>query len=246
MQDNSQSFQALKHSTVTQLKKNFRFVSLQTNKNNSQGHLHASLVVEWDPFGAHRGPVWWKCDPFDALGTRLAHRDLFGDTVNPRGPFGACGTRLARVWPVWRECDPFGVLGSLNPQPWRFTNNSFGLPHAHFLFVCLSLWVCVVCVCFLLYLSVYSLSICVAHSVCFEFCCMFMTNCFQFQNLHVYHTAVHIPLLIFLYFSSTCICIVSILVCVYPHTYANLPPSSRIVTFASECIHIFIHVSAVL
>jgi len=91
-----------------------------------------------------------------------------------------------------------------------------------------------VCVCFLLYLSVYSLSICVARSVCFEFCCMFKTNFFQFQNLHLYPTAVHTPLLIFLYFSSTCICIVSILVCVYPHTYTNLPPSSRRITFASE------------
>jgi hypothetical protein len=27
---------------------------------------------------------------------------------------------------------------SVNPQPWRFTNNSFGLPHAQSFSVCLS------------------------------------------------------------------------------------------------------------
>jgi len=47
------------------------------------------------------------------------------------------------------------ALRSVNSQPWRFTNNSLGLPYAHSLSVCLYLWVCVVCACFLLYLSVY-------------------------------------------------------------------------------------------
>jgi len=47
------------------------------------------------------------------------------------------------------------VLPSVNPQPWRSTNNSLGLPHAHSLSVCLFPWVYVVCVCFLLYLPVY-------------------------------------------------------------------------------------------
>ena len=37
------------------------------------------------------------------------------------------------------------ALQSVNPQPWRFTNNSLGLPHAHSLSVCLFLWDCVVC-----------------------------------------------------------------------------------------------------
>ena len=32
---------------------------------------------------------------------------------------------------------------SVNPQPWRFTNNNLGLPHAPSLSVCLFLWVCV-------------------------------------------------------------------------------------------------------
>jgi len=52
-------------------------------------------------------------------------------------------TRLTAAW----------ALSSMNPQPWRFTNNSLGLPHAPSLSVCLFLWVCVVCVCFLLCLS---------------------------------------------------------------------------------------------
>ena len=37
------------------------------------------------------------------------------------------------------------ALPSVNLQPWRFTNNSLGLPPAHSLSVCLFLWVCVVC-----------------------------------------------------------------------------------------------------
>jgi len=41
----------------------------------------------------------------------------------------------------------------VNSQPCRFTSNSLGFPPAHSLSVCLFLWVCVVCVCFLLYPS---------------------------------------------------------------------------------------------
>jgi len=58
----------------------------------------------------------------------------------------------------WRHnlLDVSFELWSVNFQPWHFTNNSLGLPHAHSLSVCLCLWVCVVCVCcFLLYLSFY-------------------------------------------------------------------------------------------
>ena len=44
---------------------------------------------------------------------------------------------------------------SVNAQPWRFTNNSLGLPHAHFFSIYLFLCVWFGCVCFLLYLSVY-------------------------------------------------------------------------------------------
>jgi len=52
---------------------------------------------------------------------------------------------------------PRGELSQLSVslQLWRFTNTSLGLPHSHSLSVCLLLWVCVVCVCFLLYLSFY-------------------------------------------------------------------------------------------
>jgi len=47
------------------------------------------------------------------------------------------------------------------------TNHSLSLPHAHSLSVCLFLLVCVICVCFLLYLSVY---LCFARCV---FCVVF-------------------------------------------------------------------------
>ena len=57
----------------------------------------------------------------------------------------------------WRHdmLDVSFELQSENPQPWRFTNNSLGLAHAHFFSVCLFLRGCVVCVCFLLCLSFY-------------------------------------------------------------------------------------------
>jgi len=54
----------------------------------------------------------------------------------------------------WHGLRQVGVW-SVNPQPWRFTNNSLGLPDAPFLSVCLFPWVWVVCVCFLPYLSFY-------------------------------------------------------------------------------------------
>ena len=63
---------------------------------------------------------------------------------------------------------------SVNPKPWRFTNNNLGLPHAHSLSVCLYLWVCVLCVCFLLYLSFY---LCCVRCV---FCVLFCIHCHLF------------------------------------------------------------------
>jgi len=57
---------------------------------------------------------------------------------------------------------------SVNNQPWCFTNNSLGLPHAYSLSVCLFLRVCVVCVYFLPYLSVYLC--CERCVVCVWFC----------------------------------------------------------------------------
>ena len=47
------------------------------------------------------------------------------------------------------------ALPECESPPWRFTNNSLGLPLAHSFSVCLSSWVYVVCVCLLLYLSIY-------------------------------------------------------------------------------------------
>jgi len=44
---------------------------------------------------------------------------------------------------------------SVNPLPWRFTNNSLGLLHAQSFSIYLSSSAYVVCACFLLYLAVY-------------------------------------------------------------------------------------------
>jgi len=73
------------------------------------------------------------------------------------------------------------ALPSVNPQPWHFTNNSLGFPHAPSLSVCLFLWVCVVCVCCLLYLSfslgcarcVFGVRVCI-HNHLFVFCFLFL------------------------------------------------------------------------
>jgi len=73
----------------------------------------------------------------------------------------------------------------LDPQPWCFTDISLGLPHAHSFSICLFSGVCVVCVCFLLYVSIY---LCFAHCVfsclfhihyhfvCFCFVCVFSNS----------------------------------------------------------------------
>jgi len=58
--------------------------------------------------------------------------------------------RETSAWP--NRCVAFR---SVNPQPWRFTKNSLGLPHAHSLSICLFLWICVACVSCLLFLSFY-------------------------------------------------------------------------------------------
>jgi len=107
---------------------------------------------------------------------------------------------------------------SVNPQPWRFTNNSLGLPHAHSFFVCLSIWVCVVCVWFLLYLYVYmSFARCV-----FRVLFHIHDHLFQFQNvrLHPYCCTHNIVLIIQLYLFSVLfqvifIKIVSTLICTH-------------------------------
>jgi len=110
------------------------------------------------------------------------------------------------------------TLRRVNPQPWRFTNNNLGLPHVHSLFVGLFPWICVVCVCFLLYLSVY---LCCARCV---FCALFYISTpffFLFLlykfNRHLCHGAYwcthslsHMPTLLFLLHFNlriSCVCV---------------------------------------
>jgi len=94
----------------------------------------------------------------------------------------------------WQGSHLVGVP-SVSSQPWRFTNNSLSLPPAYSFSVCLSSWVCVVCTCFLLYLSVYP---------CFARCLFsvwFHTH-FTFSNFKIYiymTVVVHITLVICLY-----------------------------------------------
>jgi len=71
---------------------------------------------------------------------------------------------------------------SLNPEPWLFTNNSLGLPRAQSLSVCLFFWAYVVCVYFLLYLSVYLCFARCAFSTLFHMYWIF----FQFQNIDIF------------------------------------------------------------
>ena len=92
---------------------------------------------------------------------------------------------------------PWGSLHnpSVNLQPWRFTHNSLGLPHTQSLCVCLSLWVYVVSVCFLLYLAVY---------LCFERCVFNVLldihwKFFIFKNYIYINGVAHIILLVWLY-----------------------------------------------
>jgi len=125
---------------------------------------------------------------------------------------------------------------NVNPQPWFFTNNSLGLPHAPSLSVCLFLWVCVVCVCFLLYLSFY---LCCGRCV---FCVLFhVHNTFLYEfNRHLCHGAywcTHNParmsILLFhlhLRFSNPCVC-----VCQRVYVF----PSSSIFIHTNRHIHMY-------
>jgi len=114
------------------------------------------------------------------------------------------------------------AFGSVNPQPWRFTNNSLGLPHAHSICVCLSSWVCFVFVCFLLYLSV-----CLCHGCLLCVPCFvpssFPSHLFQFQNIHLYDCCcqcTHIIFCITVFVPST-----SLFMCVCPPiTYTQCLP----------------------
>ena len=144
-------------------------------------------------------------------------------------------TGLTAVW----------ALLSVNPQPWRFTNNGLGLPYAYSLSVCLFLWVCVVCVCFLLYLSFY---LCCArcifcvlfyiHNHLFVFFLLFLQN-----SIDTYVTVPideHIASLICLSFSSFCTSICLIHAYVYVNWYKHLLPLPHLYTpiAISLCIYV--------
>ena len=144
------------------------------------------------------------------------------------------------------------ALSSVNPQPWRFTNNSLGLPHAHSLSICLLLWVCVVCVCFILYLSSY---LCCARCV---FCVLFYIHNLPFVCILLFPANpidtyvlvpidVHIALPICLSSSSVCIPICLIHAYVYVNLYKHFPPLPHsytpIALSESICIYVTIIVS---
>jgi len=82
---------------------------------------------------------------------------------------------------------------------------------------------------------------------CCVFCSRFITTFFNFKIYIHISSAVHIPLLICIYFCFTSIRIDSIDVCVYSNTYTKLPPSSRAFMFASKyasispCIFLSFH-----
>ena len=137
---------------------------------------------------------------------------------------------------------------SVNPQPWQFTNNSLGLPHAHSLSVCLFLWVCVVCVCFLLFLSFY---LCCKRCVfCVRFCIHDLFFAFFLLFLRIEYTYVTVPidvliaLLISLSSASFYISTFVIHAYVYVNLYTHFPPFLYSYTFIA--IFICIHVPTIL
>jgi len=134
------------------------------------------------------------------------------------------------------------ALRGVNPQPWRFTNNSLGLPPAHSFSVCLFSWVCVVCVYFLLYLSFY---LCCERCVVFTYFCIrnhlfvlfllfLRIRLMDLARCSCYaHDPAHMSVLLFylhVYYSNSC-------VCVSKHVYAN--PSSSISVRIYDHLHMY-------
>jgi len=124
---------------------------------------------------------------------------------------------------------------SVNPQPWPFTNHSVSLPHAPSLSVCLFLWVCIVCVCFLLYRFFYLLCArCVfwvwfcIHNHLFVLFLLFLQENRQLCHGAYWctHTPVNMMFHLYLHFSKSCVCL-------YKHVYAF--PSSSIF------VHVYCH-----
>jgi len=134
-------------------------------------------------------------------------------------------------------------LQSVNPQSWHFTNNSLGLPLAYSLSVCLFLWICVVCVCFLLYLSFYMC--CERCVVCGYFCIQNHLFVLFLLSLWIWYIPVvrcswymydpaHMSVLLFylnVYYSHSC-------VCVSKHVY--VPASCLCCDLLSIYTHVFV------
>ena len=123
----------------------------------------------------------------------------------------------------WRHnmLDVSFELRSVNPQPWRFTNNSFGLPHAQSFSVCLSSWVYIVCICFLLYLSVY---LCFARCAC----CVLLHIHFTFFN---FKTWTYINVVVHIHCLYDSVCSINIIkktihVCIGRISISELDPQS--------------------
>jgi len=144
-------------------------------------------------------------------------------------------------------------LPSVNPQPWRFTNDSLGLPHAPSLSVCLFLWVCVMCVCFLLYLSFYLC--CTRCAFCVRFCIhnhffgfldSFSTNLIDTLVTVPIDVRITLPICLTICLSFFPICIFLSLIPAYMflNMWTHFPP----LPYSSTCIAIFIciYVSTIL
>jgi len=161
-----------------------------------------------------------------------------------------CGILYAGCDQLWGEfClhQPNRCVGTrVNPQPWRSTKNSLGLPHAHSFSVGLFSWVCVVCVSFLLYLSFYLC--CERCVVCVWFCIAPFYSPFllflQIQHITLArcscyaHATAHMSVLLFylhvdVYYSNSCLC-------VSKRVYAF--PLSSIFVHIYRHIHIYIYI----
>jgi len=106
--------------------------------------------------------------PWQGTSQRRAKSSVWGicETRKWRG-HEIAPSATSRQWEVHAMTDGIAwhsgskvITPSVNWQPWHFTNESFGLPHAHSLSVCLSLWCLslksILCVCalFSTYLSI--------------------------------------------------------------------------------------------
>ena len=110
---------------------------------------------------------------------------------------------------------------SVSLQPWRFANHSLGLPHAQSFLVCLSSWVYVVWIHFLLYLPV---------DLCFARCVFSVLFISPFSTLK--HTSIWMSLNI-----SRClhdyICSINIFYTLFMCVYTPMPHT--------HCLHTYVY-----